>query len=129
MGRIKITIAWREPSREKRPSALLDGPVMDWGICQTPSHLPCNRQIASIASLERKFSSLIVQVTMDLMDFIATFVGKEVIGELSSWVPFLPFIKYLHFPFLTDTCPNCSIFIYEAAEIGSQQPGVNNHDL
>lgn len=65
---------------------------------------------------------------MDLMDFITTFVRKEVIGSSYLGYPFLPFIQSLHAGFPVDTCSNCSVFIGEASEIGSQQPGVNNPD-
>lgn len=46
-----------------------------------------------MASQQRILSLVIVQVPMDLMDFITTLVGKEISGELLSWVPFSSFHK------------------------------------
>lgn len=92
--RIRLTIF-----RKKKSSRGRKGPLPSWngqiwtGVSATLSHLHCKRQIASIASLWRKFLSLIVQVPMGLMDFITAFVGKEVSGELLSWVPFSSFHK------------------------------------
>lgn len=91
------------------------------------SHLPHKRQIASIAFLKKIFS-LNCAGPMDLMDFITTFVGKEAIGSSHLGYPFLPFIHYPHAGFPAVTCSTCSVFIGEASEIGSQQPGVNNPD-
>lgn len=120
---------WGGSHRESKALLPLQNGRPWTGASSRLPHLHCKRQIASTASLERKFLSLIVQVPMGLMDFIATFVGRKVSGALWSWVPFSSFHKMPPLSLSAQHLLKLLYFICEACEIGSQQPRVNNRDL